>query len=259
MSFSVGQLGRGIAPGDVLFDIACSPTIRTVVQGIFSGVRLRAVDIEELSAIDMSSLNAAHAIVFGIRDQRGAPTLDLIQRVRSIAPHVGLFVVEEQSTAIDPWLRRLASCGADDAFALDRPCDEGALRSALINRVAVPPPEQALRKLWLWWAECPVRLEATHCVRNAYRARYGFATHEWFGLKDRVMRDRFRRARIPSPFFLTRLGLNLHWREGLAGGRSGRAALATNLGFDTVAQFGKDRRRVRRRADRWPELGALLG
>lgn len=116
--------------------------------------------------------------MFGVRNQQGAPTIPAIERLRAIAPHVGLFVVEERSNAVDPWLPRLAASGADDAFALDRPGDEKLMREVLANRVALPPPEEALRRLWALWADWPVRTEAMHCVRNAYRPRHRFVPPE---------------------------------------------------------------------------------
>jgi hypothetical protein len=243
---------------DLLLDVACSAEVQGAVQAVFPGVRLHASDIEKIAREDRLTLSGAHAIVLGLRNQNGELSLDLIEKLRIIAPHIGIFVIEKRSKTVDPWLRRLALSGADDAFALDRPGEEKVLGSVLANRVTLPPPERAIRRLWFHWADCPVRVEAIHCVRNAYRSRQGFVPNEWFGLKDRVMRDHFHRALAPTPFFLTRYGLDLHWSEGLLRGQVSRTRLATLLGFETVTQVSKERRRMRRAAARWPELSALL-
>jgi hypothetical protein len=241
----------------VLLNAGCSRPVRSAVQAIFPGVHLQVHDIEAITK-DRGSLSQAHAVVLGIRNQQGAPATLAIERMREIAPHVGVFVVEECGNIIDPWLRRLALSGADDAFALDRPGDEKILRTVLGNRVALPPPEIELRQLWSVWAECPVRLEAMYCVRNGYRPRHKFGPHEWFGQAERRMRAKFNRAGIPTPLFLTRFGRNLHWTEALWRGKHSRIQLATLLGFESLSQLAIERRRVRRSAARWEMLSPLL-
>ena len=248
-----------VASGDVLMDIACSPQVRAAVQAVIPSVRLRIHDVEAFTRSNRAALNQACAVVLGLRNHQGAPSTPVIEQLRAIAPHVGIFVAEDRSEVVDPWLRRLASSGADDAFAMDRPGDEKVFRSVLANRVALPAPELALRELWSLWSDCAVRVEAMYCVRNGYRPRRGFAPHDWFGLKDRSMRTRFGHAGVPTPLFLTRFGRDLHWKESLARGRLSRVELATQLGFETVSQVGAERRRVRRMAARWPALSGFLG
>ena len=195
-----------VASGDVLLDTTCSPQVRAAVQAVFPGVRLLVQDIRGLIASDQAALNQACAVVLGLRNQYGELSIPLFEALRSIAPHVGLLVIEQHSAAVNPWLPRLAVSGVDDAFALDRPGDEKLLRSVLKNRVALPPPELALRKLWSLWADSPVRVEAMYCVRNGYLAWHRFRPHEWLGLKARPLRTKFERAGIPTPLFLTRFG-----------------------------------------------------
>lgn len=248
-----------VASGDVLLDIACAPRVRAAVQAVFPSVRLRVHDVEAFTRSDRAALNQACAVVLGLRSPQGGPSIPVIEQLRAIAPHIGIFVVEERSDAVDSWLRRLASSGADDAFALDRPGDEKILRDVLASRVALPPPELDLRQLWSHWADCPLRMEAMYCVRSGYRPRHRFEPHVWFGLKARAMRTRFIRVGVPTPLLLTRFGRILYWTESLARGRHSRTELAILLGFETVSQVGVERRRVRRMAARWPALSALLG
>lgn len=248
-----------VTAGDVLLDIACSPRVRAALQAVFPSVRLRVHDIEAMIAKDRVALNTACAIVFGVRNHLGDPSLRAFEGLRAIAPHIGIFVVDERSEILDLWLRRLAVSGVDDALALDRPGDEKVLRSVLANRVAVPPPELALRQLSSLWADCPVSVESMYCVRNGYRPRHRFKPHVWFGLKDRAMRLKFEHAGIPTPLFLTRFGRELHRKESLLRDRRSRLEIATLLGFETLSQLGIEHRRVRRMAARWPALAALLG
>lgn len=247
-----------VASGDVLLDAACSPQVRIAVQAVFPGVLLRLQDIGVLVESDHVALNQACAVVLGLRNQHGAPSIPVIEALRTIAPHIGVFVIEERSASVDQWLPRLAGSGVDDGFALDRPGDENVLRSVLTNRVALPPPELALRELYALWANSPVRVEALYCVRNGYLPRHRFRPHEWLGFKARSLRTKFERAGMPTPLFLTRFGRDLHWRESVARGRRSRVELAALLGFETVEQVGIEQRRVRAKAVRWPPLIALL-
>lgn len=244
--------------GDVLLDAACSQRVRAAVQAVLPGVRLRIHDIGAISESDRVAVNQACAVIFGFRNQEGAPSIRVIERLRVFAPHVGVFVIEERSTAVDPWLPRLAASGIDGAFALDRPGDEKVLRSVLTNRVALPPPELALRELWSLWRNSPVRVEAMYCVRNGYRPWHRFDPHEWLGFKARSLRTKFKRAGVPTPVFLTRFGRDLHWKESVARRKRSRIELAALLGFETVEQIWSEQRRVRTRAARWPALLALL-
>lgn len=248
-----------VASGDVLLDIACSPRVRAAVQSVFPSCRLRAHDIEAITRNDRVALNQACAVVLGVRDQRGAPSTLVMDQLREIAPHIGIFVVEERSEVVDPWLRYLAASGADDAFALDWPGDEKVLGAVLANRVVLPPPELQLRKLWSLWADCPLRIEAMYCVRNGYRPWHGFEPHLWWGLRDRAMRRKFDGVGLPTPLFLTRFGRILLWSESLMRGGVSRIALATILGFKTLEDARKERRHVRKGAAPWPSLLALLG
>lgn len=243
---------------DVLLDSACSPKVRAAVQSVFPSSRLRAYDVEAMIAEDRGALSRACAIVFGMRTRQGTLSTPVIERLRAIAPHVGLFVVEERSDAVDPWLHRLAASGVDDAFALDRAGDEKVFHEMLANRVALPPPELALRSLWALWADCPVRTEAMYCVRNGYRPWHRFKPHVWWGLKDRAMRRQFENVILPTPLFLTRFGRILHWTECLTrvGGRP--TAIASRMGFCTQDEVRRERRRVRKGTKPWPVLFALL-
>ena len=246
-----------MSASDVLLDTACSLRVRAAVQAAFPGVRLRVHDLRTISQIDPAVVNQTCAVVLGMRNSQGALSIDLIEQVRAIAPHIGVFVIEEYSEAVDPWLPRLAMSGADDAFALDRSGDEKVLRLVLQNRVAVPPPEIVLRKLQSHWSVCPVKVEAMYCVRNGYRPRHRFEPHVWLRTTGRSLRTKFSRAGIPTPLFLTAFGRDLHWRESMA--RYGRnlIELATLLGFETVEQARREHRRVQRRAARWPSLPTL--
>ena len=244
--------------GDVLLDVGCSSQVRAAVQAVFPGSSLRVQDIESMTKMDRVGLNQACVVVFRLRDYEGAIVTPVIDQLRAIAPHVGVIVVEERSAALDPWLRRLALSGVDDAFALDRPGDEKVLREVLANRVALPPPEVALRKLCSLWVDCAVRVEAIYCVRNGYRPRHRFLPHRWFGLTEQSMRAKFERAAVPTPLFLTRFGRELHWNESVARHKLSRTRVAMLLGFETLSQMGVERRRIRKAAARWPALSALL-
>ena len=96
------------ASGDVILDAACSPQVRAAVQAVFPGVRLRPQDIRVLIESDHVALNQACAVVLGLRNQDGAPSIPVVEGLRTIAPHVGVFIIEEHSAAVDPWLPRLA-------------------------------------------------------------------------------------------------------------------------------------------------------
>jgi hypothetical protein len=242
----------------VLLDVGCSFRVRAATQAIVPDARLTPLDVHAIADQEPIILNQAHAVVLGVRTRLGAPSTSIIERLREIAPHVGIFVVEERHEIIDPWLRRLAVSGADDAFAIDRIGDEEILRSVIASRVALPPPELQLKRFWSHWTVCPLRVEAMYCVRNGYKPRHRFAPHPWFGLKPRAMRIRFEHVGLPTPLFLTRFGRDLHWNEALEHGTRSRIELATLLGFETVTQLGVERRRVRKQTGRWPYLSALL-
>ena len=244
----------------VVLDAGCSPRVRAAIQATFPSAPLCIRDVQAISAMgqDHEALSQAQAIVLAVRDQHGVPSTAIIERLRLVAPHVGIFVVEEGYELLDPWLRRLAVSGADDAFALDRVGDEKVLQSVLHKRVLLPPPELQLKELWSQWADCRVRTEAMYCVRNGYRPRHKFAPQYWFGFTTRAMRVRFNHAGLPTPLFLTRFGRELHWGEALEHNKQRRVELAILLGFETVTQFGVERRRVRKQAAKWPYLTALL-
>ena len=245
-------------PGEVLLDAGCSRDVRTAVQSVLRNVPVRVCDVGQLVESTPAVLARAPAVLIGLRNRQGLPTVAAVEKIRAVAPHLGVFVIEDLREALDLWLPRLAASGVDDAFALDRAGDDKELHAVVANRVALSSPELALRQLQSLWASCPVRQEALYCVRNGYRPRRRFDPHAWLLRKPRSLRTMFERAGMPTPLFLSRFGRELHWQESAAIFSDRRVELAMLLGFDTVEQVGIERRRLRRAAEEWPELYGFL-
>lgn len=247
-----------LASGDILIDEGCSASVRMAVQALLRSAPLTVCNIGELISSTPVALARTRVVLLALRNRRGMPTIGVIERLRLIAPHVGVFVVEDKRDALDSWLPRLAAAGADDAFALDRIADEKVLHMVLANRVALAPPELAVRELQWLWRISPVMHEGLYCVRNGCRPRRRFDPYVWLGPQPKSVRTRFDRAGLPTPLWLTRFGRELYWRENIAAFRHRRLELAWLLGFDTVEQVGIERRRLRKAAERYQDLLALL-
>ena len=243
---------------DVILDAPCAAShgrdLTTLIPGFKPSVRDILKDLNE----DLGGLSSASVIVCGVRNRLGAPSSEMLALLRSLAPHVGIFVVESSTEQMALWLPRIRSCGVDEAFCLNS-------RSALLRfvevlnaRVRTPPPEEPLRALWALWASVPLRLDAMHCVRNAYRPELVRVAHHWFGLSEKRWRAKFVKAGLPTPLTLSRFGRQLHVRELRLRGSRRSAEVASLIGFETAINLAADRRRVRSAVQFWPELLSMM-
>lgn len=201
-------------------------------------------------------VSQASAILVGPRLGSGAPALERIEAIRAQFPHVGLYVVVRSAAELAPWLPTLARLGADGAHVLQSDSDWTALDEQLRRRLQVPPPEEALRRLWVLWDGNPERALAVLLVRNGIRRSALGPLLEWLGMGTRTCRDRLQRVSLPSPGRLVRLGCVLH---ACAGGRRGMMEQAAKrVGMATAKDLQGVRRRLERALRRWPDVLAIL-
>lgn len=201
-------------------------------------------------------VSQASAILVGLRLASGAPALDRIEAIRAQLPHVGLYVVVRSAAELAPWLPTLSRLGADGAHVLQSASDWAALDDQLQRRLQVPPPEEALRKLWDLWEGNPERPLAMLLVRNGIQRSALGPLLEWLGIRERTCRDRLQRVSQPSPGLLVRLGCVLHacaW-----GGRGIMEEAANRVGMATAKDLQGVRRRLERALRRWPDVLAIL-
>lgn len=206
-------------------DDGCSGGVRTAIQSLHRSGQLRVCDVGAVVASTPAALASTRAVLLALRNRHGIPAVGVIARLRMVAPHVGVFVIEDRRQSLDSWLPRLAAAGADDVFALDRIGDDTLLHVVLATRLALAPPELALRQLQSLWGSSPLRDEALYCVRNGYRPRHRFDPYSWLGPLRRSVRRKFADAAMPTPLWLTRFGRELYWRENIRAFRHRRFEL----------------------------------
>ena len=243
---------------EIVIDSGCVGSSRRVIENCLPALSHTTRDVLADLRSDVGAMSGACAVVLGPRDHLGAPSASLIERLRSDAPHVGVFVVADGAAEIQPWLGRYARAGTDEVYCLDSEADRRSFTDSIRLRVSAPPPEVALRALWTHWIALAVRTQAIHFVRNGHRLSDPAAHRRWFGISEKAMRARFRVLGLPTPWMLARVGRQLHVKELHERGNLPLSDIATRLGFETSLQLSVDRRRVRRTVREWPFLHVLL-
>lgn len=237
----------GRAWPDLIVDRGCLDLFADTLGDVLAGHSPLPLDVASLlapGAAGSSILVNATAVVVGAHTGDGAPSHEAIQRLRSLAPHVGVFVLVSSAGDIKDWRDKLASSGVDEVVAADAPPPRSPRSHTIGHRLAAPPPETELRLLWQVLSESPERALVMHCLRNAY-------WHDDWALRSRVflqsrktLQNRLAAEGQPSPGLIVRFGRMLHAQE--LGRRGIRPPhIAHVLGFPTHAALERARRRLR--------------
>lgn len=242
--------------GEIIIDSGSVGVLRAELERALAHLRPSCRDGRDWEELALDGLlSRASVIVVGTRLAQGEPAAERIIGLRSAMPHVSLYVVSRATREMAPLLPDLAGIGVDEAFCLESASDLRLLVEAAGRRVEVPPPERALRALWAEWERNGERAVAMHCVRGATARRLDREL-AWFGVSEKTLRLRLRRAGMPTPGLLARLGLVLH---GCALGRAGSMEeVARRLGVGTAKELRALRQRVELRLREWPALLAIL-
>lgn len=232
---------------DLIVDRACLDQFHETVGTIVADHLPLPLDVSGLLASTGPSivLNAT-AVVFGVRDMNGEPSIDLVERLRVQAPHVGIYVVASGMDEVKKWLPRYAAAGLDEVICHDAPILPSRRSHTLRQRLAAPAPETEIRLLWRYFRDLPERALVMHCVRN------GFWFDDWvlrnavFAASRKTLQNRLSAFGLPSPGLLARCGRMLHAQELERRGFKPADTVADVLGFPSAPALQRARRRLRR-------------
>jgi len=190
-----------------------------------------------------SVLPGAAAIVFG---GDTSPDMEPINRLREVAPHVGIYVLTPSKHVTDAALPLLRAAGVDEVFALDVPGTVERAGVRIQHRLGAPAPETEIRLLWRWFRESPERSLVMHCVRNAFGQDDWTLRTQLFGASRRTLQNRMAALGLPSPGLVARCGRMLHAQELERRGVRPAKDVALIIGIPSAAALQRARRRLRR-------------
>jgi hypothetical protein len=100
--------------GELLTDVACVQTLIEVFGEEPDAFRIAPIDVVRLLATGTApTLGKAAAIVVS------ALSVDAIEQLRALIPHVGMYVVARETAEVARTLPLMAAAGADEVFCLD--------------------------------------------------------------------------------------------------------------------------------------------
>jgi hypothetical protein len=232
---------------ELIIDIGGADLFDRRLAGIVGHASPVTVDVGRLLKSGAGSvLQSATAVVFGDRTRAGQPSLESIERLRALSPHVGIYVLARGRADLPRLMPLWTLSGVDDILTLDtRAALEGGGWS-LRQRLAAPAPETELKLLWRWYRDSSERSLIMHCVRNAFWTDDWAARAILFGTTRRTLHNRLAALGLPSPGLIARCGRMLHAQELERRGVEFSRDIAKILGMPTAAALQRARRRVRK-------------
>jgi hypothetical protein len=247
---------------EILIDEGCAP-LRTRLAAAFEHaagdpvqITRRWVTLAKTIADAPSEIRAARVVVVGLRETDGAPTEDLVQRLRVCQPALGIYLCTSDLGLLAPALLQYTRADIDDAFPLEHPANVRELRAVMMGRLLAPAPETALWRFWAAYNTCKAYRAAAHCLRSGYLARSVEEESRRLGQHRGTLCSTFRADGLPGPEALFRLGCDLH---AVTLERAGVSApeVAHRVGRPSAEALRVMRARLRRRAHEDAELRAL--
>ena len=242
-----GPSAPSLVRPELLVDAACVQRLIGAFGEEPDAFRIVTVDVVHLLASGTShTLGRSAAIVLAPTLSNGLPALDAIEQLRTLVPHVGIYVAARETGEVARQLPAIATAGADEVFCLDVQADRSAFEETLHLRLAAPAPETEIRLLWKWFRESPERSLVMHCVRNGYRLDVWSIRSKVFSACRKTLQNRMSLLGLPSPGVLSRYGRVLHAQELERRGMRPTTAVAAMLGFPSAGAMQRSRRRLRK-------------
>lgn len=238
----------GRAWPDLIVDRGCLELFAHSMSGQLAGYSPLPLDVSSLlgpGAGGASILVNATAVMLGARTNDGAPSYEAIQRLRSLAPQVGIYVLVTSAREIRPWTHLLAVAGVDEVIAADAPRRLTPRSHTIRHRLAAPAPETEMRLLWRWFRDSPERSLVMHCLRNACWHDDWELRSIVFGQSRKTLQNRLAALDQLSPGLIVRCGRMLHVQELERRGVRPIGHIATVLGFPSRAALLRARQRLR--------------
>jgi hypothetical protein len=242
-----GPNAPATARRDLLADAACVPALVAAFGQEPDGFRIVTIDVARFLATGTApTLAKSAAIVMSPVLSNGLAAVDVIEQLRALIPHVGIYVIARETVEVARTLPRLAVAGVDEVFCLDAQADRCAFEETLRLRLAAPAPETEIRLLWKWFRESPERSLVMHCVRNGFRLDVWSIRSRVFSACRKTLQNRMSLLGLPSPGILSRCGRVLHAQELERRGVRPTTVVADMLGFPSAGAMQRSRRRLRK-------------
>lgn len=231
----------------LLADVSCSKALIERFGRESDAFIIEPIDLlAHLANPRASPFNRAVAVVMAPVLSNGASAVGVIERLRALYPHVGMYVVANETAAVSRTLPKFAAVGVDEVFCFAVPSDIDTFEDTLSVRLSVPPPETELRLLWKWFRESPERSLVMHCVRNGFRLDIWSIRTKVFSQCRKTLQNRLGSLGVPSPGILARCGRSLHAYELERRGVKPAAAVAATLGYPSAGAMLRGRRRLQK-------------
>lgn len=242
----VAPAGGGAAaiPRDLYVDASCAQSLIDRFGEVSDAFRIVPIDLS--AHLDGQGLGKPVAIVTPPVLSNGVIASEVIERLRNGRPHVGLYVLAPDASAVARNLPRLAAAGLDEVFCLDSASDMHAFLRTMHARLSAPAPETEMRLIWKWFRESPERSLVMHCVRNGFRLDIWTIRSRVFSACRKTLQNRVAEVGLPSPGLLARIGRVLHVQELERRGMSPPLLIARTLGFPSPGAMLRARRRLRK-------------
>src|SRR5688572_11625801 len=232
---------------ELLADASCAKALVEQFGEDSDSFRIVTIDlVRQIASGNVPSLARATAIVMAPVLSNGMNAAEAIEQLRASIPHVGLYVLAPEMSAVSRVLPKLAAAGVDEVFCLDVQGDIDAFEDTLRARLSAPAPETEIRLLWKWFRESPERSLVMHCVRNGYRLDVWTIRSKVFSQSRKTLQNRLVVLGLPSPGILSRCGRVLHAQELERLGVRSAAAVAEILGFPSAGAMHRAQRRLRK-------------
>ncbi|HEX6316060.1 MAG TPA: hypothetical protein VFZ73_14415 [Gemmatimonadaceae bacterium] len=231
-------------PRDLYVDVACAKALIDRFGEVSDAFRIIPVDLG--AHLDGHGLGKPVAIVMPPVLFSGILASEMIERLRNGRPHVGMYVVAREASAVARSLPRLAAAGVDEVFCLDSASDMHAFLQTMHARLSAPAPETEMRLIWKWFRESPERSLVMHCVRNGFRLDVWKIRSQVFSACRKTLQNRVALVGLPSPGLLARIGRVLHVQELERRGMTPSLLIARTLGFPSPGAMLRARRRLRK-------------
>ena len=231
---------------EIVVDLACAKALTEALGDHVADFQIVTADIGWMLSTGSASTLGRSTFVMGPTLTSGLSAVDAVEQLRTLVPHVGMYVVARETAEVSRILPRLASAGVDEVFCLDTASDVEVVAETLEQRLSAPPPETEIRLLWKWFRESPERSLVMHCVRNGFRLDVWQVRSRVFNACRKTLQNRMSILGLPSPGIVSRCGRVLHAQELERRGVRPTASVASTLGFPSAGAMQRARRRLRK-------------
>ena len=231
---------------ELVTDVTCAKTLIDALGDAADEFEIVRSDLAWMLATGTVTTLSQSTIVIAPVLANGMGAAEAIEQLRTMLPHVGIYVLAHETAEIARVLPQLASAGVDEVFCLDSNSDRAEMVDTLRLRLAAPAPETEIRLLWKWFRESPERSLVMHCVRNGYRLDVWSIRSRVFNACRKTLQNRMTLIGLPSPGVVSRYGRVLHAQELERRGVRPTSLTAAILGFPSAGAMQRARRRLRK-------------